>query len=625
MSTHSHLQDLKRRQQTVSAWKVGWRITRFLKPYRRTVALTWLIQMLGLAMMFVPVDIVGRVVNDVRSSEFAYLWVYAFVVVGNELLRFGISFVRALLHVHATGHAEWDLQVKLYDALQRMNLSYHDRESSGQLISRMIADMRFVGSFFRMVIFTMTETVLVFVLGMGYLFYKSWVLALWSLVMLPVAGYVVMRFATKVRLKFYDVREEYGNLTTTLSENISGVQVVRGFAREGDEVHKFEKQAQTLLDETISAIRIWAFNAPLFTAFITTGLAVTLFIGGGLIMGRPQDQGLLGTVVAFFFALRVITGRLSWMGRGISHAQRAIASADRIFELLDETPEIRSKPGAKPLADGPGRVEFRDVSFAYTKDSPVLTDIHLTVEPGQMVALVGRTGTGKSTLVSLLPRFYDVTSGGILIDGQDIRDVTLESLRANIGLVFQDSFLFSRSVAENIAYGNPEANMRQIIRRAEAARAHDFVDKLPDGYDTIIGERGVTLSGGQRQRLTIARALMKDPRILILDDSTSSVDPTTEREIHEAMMHLAKYRTTFVIAHRLSTVRRADVIVVLEDDRIAEMGTHDGLVAHGGIYRTICDLQFDMSGGPVIEDDTGPSESSDDESRETDGRDITES
>ncbi|KPL01869.1 MAG: hypothetical protein AMK75_03670 [Planctomycetes bacterium SM23_65] len=565
----------------------------------------WGVQVIGLGMMFVPVDIIGRVVNDITAWEFGRFWIYAVLVVANEVLRFGIGFARALLNVRACGRAEWDMQVKLYDALQRMGLSYHDRESSGQLISRMIMDMRFVGSFFRTVIFTMMEAGIIFLVGMGYLFYKSWVLALWSLLMLPVAGWLIFRFATTARLRFYDVRQQYGDLTNVLSENIAGVQVVRGFAREDDQTRRFEGQVESLIDKLLSAMRVVAWNAPLYAAFITVGLAVTLFIGGNMVLGRPMDKQLLGMVISFFFALRIITMRLSWLGRGVSHAQRAIASADRIFELLDERPEIRDKPDAETLREGPGRVVFENVSFGYSGDSTVLTDVDLTVEPGQMVALVGRTGSGKSTLVSLLPRFYDVTRGRVVIDGQDVRDVTMNSLRSSIGLVFQDSFLFSRSVAENIAYANPDADMQQIIRTAEAARAHDFVQNLPSGYDTVIGERGVTLSGGQRQRLTIARALMKDPRILILDDSTSSVDPTTEREIHEAMMHLAKYRTTFVIAHRLSTVRRADLIVVLEDGHIAEMGSHDELMEQGGLYRTICDLQFGLAGGPAaIRDDT---------------------
>ena len=604
MSTHAHLQDLKRRHQTVSSWKVGWRLTKFLKPYWKTVLAMWVVQAVNLAMLFVPADVIGRVANDIRAGDYSWLWIYAVVVVANELLRFGISFGRAVLDVRATGRAEWEMQVKLYDVLQRKSISYHERESSGQLISRMIMDMRFAGGFFRVAAFAMAETALVFVIGEGYLFYKNWVLALWSLVMLPAGAYFVLRYASKMRMKFYDVREKYGDLTTVLSENIAGVQVVRGFAREQDQIDKFARESRSLIGKVVAAERVWTFHAPLYTAFVTLGLAVTFFLGGQLVLGRPTDQALLGVVVSFFLALRQITSRLNWLGQGISNAQRAIASADRIFETLDEQPDVDDRPGALPLAEGPGRVVFENVSFGYDKDLPVLKDVNLVVEPGQMVALVGRTGSGKSTLVSLLPRFYDVTSGRLLIDGQDVRDMTLDSLRADIGLVFQDSFLFSRSVAENIAYADPDADMEQVMRTAEAAQAHDFVKALPKGYETIIGERGVTLSGGQRQRLTIARALMKDPRVLILDDSTSSVDPTTEREIQEAMMHLAKYRTTFVIAHRLSTVRHADVILVLESGRIVERGTHDDLMRQNGIYRAICTLQFDTGGGPVILDDT---------------------
>ena len=602
MSIHEHFQDLKERQQTVSAWKVGRRLAAFLRPYWKTVVFTWVVQAVGLSMMFVPADVIGRFVNDAKEGRFGHVWLYIIIMVTTAVLQFGITFVRSLLNVRACGRAEWDMQLKLYDALQRMGLSYHDRESSGQLISRMIMDMRFVGSFYRMVIFTMAEVALVSVIGMGYLFYLSWQLALWMLVMLPLGTWLGVWFGGRMRTRFYDVRQEYGEVTSVLNENIAGVQVVRGFAREDDQIETFRQRIERLIERFLHAMRLRAFYAPLHTAVVTIGYAIILYVGGLMVYDDPR---LLGTLVAFFLATRVIAMRLGWLGHGISHAQRALASADRIFELLDETPDVRNAPDAEPLREGPGRVVFENVTFRYADDTPVLHDINLEVEPGQMVALVGRTGSGKSTFVSLLPRFYDVTDGRVLIDGQDVRDVKLKSLRANIGLVFQDSFLFSRTVAENIAYANPDADMQQIVRTAEVARAHEFVRDFPEGYHTIIGERGVTLSGGQRQRLTIARALLKDPRILILDDSTSSVDPTTEREIHEAMMHLAKYRTTFVIAHRLSTVRRADVIIVLEDGCIAETGTHDALLAQRGIYRTICDLQFDRGDEEAaIEDDT---------------------
>ena len=612
MSVHDHFEDLKQRQQTVSAWKVGRRLTGFLRPYWKIVVLTWAVQAVGLLMMFVPADMTGRFVNDLKANEYGRVGWYALIMVVTAVLQFGITFLRSMLNVKACGRAEWDMQMKLYDALQRMSLSYHDRESSGQLISRMIMDMRFVGSFYRMVIFTLAEVLLVMLIGLAYLFWLSWELAVWSLLMVPVAAWLAVWFGGRVRTKFYDVRQQYGEVTNVLNENIAGVQVVRGFARERGQIEKFRGRAERLIDRVLEAVRVWAFYAPLDTALITIGLAVTLYIGGQMVYARPLDKNLLGVVVSAFLAMKLITMRLGWLGHGISHAQRAVASADRIFELLDETPEVRDKPDAQPLREGPGRVVFDHVSFRYAADNPVLHDVDLTVEPGQMVALVGRTGSGKSTFVSLLSRFYDVTAGRITIDDQDVRDVQLNSLRRDIGLVFQDSFLFSRTVAENIAYANPDADMEQIIRTAETARADEFVRDLPEGYHTVIGERGVTLSGGQRQRLTIARALLKDPRILILDDSTSSVDPTTEREIHEAMMHLAKYRTTFVIAHRLSTVRRADLIVVLEDGRIAETGTHDELMNRGGIYRAICDLQFDRGGEEAaIEDDTQDTEPQD--------------
>ncbi len=593
MSAPNQLDDLKRRFQTTSVWKVSRRLMSFMRPYWKTVAAAWAVQAAALTLMFVPADIIGRVCADIKSRDFSRLWLFAIIVVANEFVRFGISFLFSRLVIRATGRAEWDLQVRLYDALQRMSLSYHDRESTGQLISRMITDMRFVGAFYRMVVFTMTEIALVFVIGTAYLFWKGPLLALVSISLLPVVAIVMVRFARMVRLRFYDVRQQHGVVTTVLSENISGVQVVRGFAREREQTGLFERESRTLIDREMSAAQIWTFNEPAVAATINLGFALTFFVAAMLVGGRPPGDAVFGASVAFFFALRFVAMRLYGLANGLGMTLRSVASADRIFEMLDKTPEIRDPKDHKTLAEGQGRVVFDHVSFGYDPSRPVLRDIDLAVEPGQMVALVGRTGSGKTSLVSLLPRFYDVTSGRVLIDGQDVRDVTLDSLRADIGLVFQDSFLFSRSVAENIAYADPKADMERVVRSAETAKAAEFIKDLPEGYDTIVGERGVTLSGGQRQRLTIARALMKDPRILILDDSTSSVDPTTERGIHEAMMHVAKYRTTFVIAHRLSTVRRADLIVVLDEGRIVERGTHDELLAKGGLYRTICELQFD--------------------------------
>jgi ATP-binding cassette subfamily B protein len=409
---------------------------------------------------------------------------------------------------------------------------------------------------------------------------------------------------------FTDIQQQVAVVNTRIQENISGQRVVKAFARKQYEMEKFERDNKELLQRSIRAERLSAINWSLMRLLTEMSLAIILWYGGRQVISTELT---LGTLMSFNMLLGQLLGPIRMLGWQVSMVQRTIASGERIFEILDTQADVRDKPGAKPIGKIEGRVTFENVSFAYDGVNMVLKNINLDVSPGETVAILGGTGSGKTTLINLIPRFYDVTEGRILIDGIDIRDVTVESLRRQIGIVTQETFLFSASLRDNIAYGNPEATDHEIMEAAKAAHIHDFIMSLPDGYDTIIGERGVGLSGGQKQRVAIARALLMDARILLLDESTSSVDVETEMQIQQAFSRLLKDRTAFIIAQRLSTVRDADRVIVLDNGRIAEEGTHEELLQLGGIYTAIYNLQFrpqeidfwDKSNTQSIEDQGG--------------------
>lgn len=578
-------------EQRVNSLRMMGRLLTFILPYWPWACGALLLHFIVSALSFVPPLIVGRTTGDIQLQKYDNLLLYAALVVAAALVSWGLSFLRAWLHTHATGHAMWDMRACVFDTLQRLSIGYHERESSGQIISRAIEDLRHVEGFYRMVVFMIVDIGFAYTIATVVMFYKCPQLAGWAISTLPIAAGVTIYFVGRVRQPFVEARQQHGAMTTVLQENLSGVRVVRAFAQEKPQVDKFEHESYDIIPKTMKGVRLATLHGALVWFLVIVALCLTFIMGARMVESNPVDK-TIETVTTFLFVQQMIAFRLRRLGRMVAHLQRAVAGGDRVFEVLDMIPEVREKRHADKMPPGPGRVEFQHVHFAYEQGKEALSDIDLTVKPGQMVALVGATGSGKSSVVSLLPRFYDVTSGRILIDGVDVCDVRLRSLRRNIGLVFQESFLFSASVADNIAYGNPKADFEAVTEAACQAQADEFILELPDGYDTVIGERGVTLSGGQKQRLTIARALLPNPRILILDDSTSSVDPKTEREIHETMMQAAQNRTTFVIAHRLSTVRQADLIVVLDEGRIAETGTHDELLARDGLYKQIYDVQF---------------------------------
>jgi ATP-binding cassette subfamily B protein len=401
----------------------------------------------------------------------------------------------------------------------------------------------------------------------------------------PFVVMVATRYGRRSRPSLQEVQQRIAELTADVEENVSGVRVVKAFAAEPRQLDRFEHSVARVFGQSMIATRLRAFYNPFIGFLPSVGLAVILLVGGRQVIDGSLT---LGDFTAFYTYLLMLIGPMRQLGIALGMAQRATASGARLFEILDREPQLRSPAGAPPLPEGRGRVDLRDVTFQYeTAPSPALRDIDLVVEAGTTVALVGGTGSGKTTLVQLLARLYDVTEGAVLIDGADVRDVDLGSLRHAISVVDDDPFLFSASVHENIAYGRPDATREEVERAAERAQAAGFIAELPDGYDTRIGERGLTLSGGQRQRIAIARALLSDPRILILDDATSSVDASTEQAIKTALREVMQGRTTFVIAHRLSTIALADDIVVLEGGRIAARGTHAELLSRSPLYAEI--------------------------------------
>jgi ATP-binding cassette subfamily B protein len=478
----------------------------------------------------------------------------------------------------------------MYDRIQYLPFTYHDHTTTGQLINRCIEDVRSVQSFAGESIVEIVQLGIVSIGVMTILILRNPLMALVSL--LPLIPMVMMTtdFGNRITRLFYNVDNTLGDLSARLQENVTGVQVVRAFAREPHEITQFDVINGDYYHARLKVNREWAKVMPTTSLLITMGTILILMVGGPLVL---QGRLTVGELVAFNAYLLMLSGpvqQLSWL---VNTTGEAEAGAQRVLEILDHMPEIHTPANAIEPGSLKGRVEFRSVSLRYQDEKiDALSEIDLVVEPNRLVALIGQTGSGKTSLVNLIPRFYDVSEGAVLVDGMDVRQVDLETLRRQIGIVLQTSLLFSDSIRANIAYGRPDASDEEIHAAARAAQAHDFIVKFAEGYETLVGERGVTLSGGQRQRIAIARALLMDPRILILDDSTSSVDTQTEKLIQEALDRLMEGRTTFVIAHRLATVRRADLILVMEGGRIVQRGRHAELLAQSGLYREIHDLQL---------------------------------
>ena len=566
------------------------RLLGFAVPYWR-VYLGTLVLIFAITGLQLTQPMIVRWIVDViyADGDWGLLKWGALAIAGASVASAVLGYVQRYGMAWAGQKIIFDVRNRLYEHLQQLSFSFYDKAQTGQLMSRVTQDVEQTRQFLSHQMIQITGAAVRFLATLVLMLTLDWQLTLVAMIPVPILVWRVKIYATVIRPRFWSVQQLLAVLTATLQENITGQRVVKAFARKDHETEKFERDNQNLLAKNVETVRTSAGNEALMTLLVESSLAILLLWGGREVLNGTQT---VGTLIAFNTLILELTRQVRMLGMWVSGAQRTSASGERIFEILDTKADVSDKPGAKPMPKIEGAVTFDDVSFAYDGQHMVVEDIRLDVKPGETIAVLGGTGSGKSTLINLIPRFYDVSKGRVLIDGKDVRDVGLDSLRRQIGVVTQETFLFSASLKDNIAYGKPGASEAEIRRAAQAAHIDDFIGTLPNGYNTVIGERGVGLSGGQKQRVAIARAILMDARILLLDESTSSVDVETELKIQEAFVRLLSDRTSFIIAQRLSTVRGADRIIVLDRGRIVEEGTHKELLAKGGIYTAIYNLQF---------------------------------
>ncbi len=556
----------------------------FLRPYRRSVIWSLVFAWAAMGMTVLIPLLVGQTVNAIHNGHRSDILPLTLALLGAALLRMGLTFVRRLIAGKVSVNVEYDLRSNFYGHLQRLELGFFDNQQTGQLMSRATVDLQGIRFFLGYGLIFLTQNALTLLLAGAVMFtIQPWLAAL-ALSPVPVVVLTAARYNRRSRPAVQEIQQRLAELTAEVEESISGIRIVKAFAREPYMLARFRAAVNRVFDQNVYSTRLSAFYSPLLGFLPSLGLAAILLVGGRQVIDGNLN---IGQFTAFYTYLIMLIGPMRILGTSLGMAQRAVASGNRMFEILDREPRIENAPNAVPLPAGLGVVEFRDVSLRYAGETAALEDVELRFEAGRTVALVGPSGAGKTSLVAMLARLYDPTEGRVVIDGADIRDVQLESLRSEIAFVAEESFLFSDSVAANIAYAKPQATAEEIELAARRAQAHEFIARLPAGYDTIIGERGLTLSGGQRQRIAIARALLADPRVLVLDDATSSVDARTEAAIRDGFTEVMAGRTTFIVAHRLSTISLADEIVVLDEGRVTDRGTHDELLERSDRYREI--------------------------------------
>ena len=585
------------------------RLLGFLGPYKYQAIVTALLAAGTQAAGLVIPYLTGRIIDAAQAGDSRRtIYGYALLIVVAGAVKAVMMFFRRWLAGRLSLAVEYDLRNRMYAHMQRLSYRFFDRHQTGQLLSRATVDVQavrvFLGYgliFFSQHLFTIVSVLIVLSLLNAQL-------TLVALAITPVLAVMAYRYSRVSHPVLKEVQQRVADVTTQAEENVVGVRVVKAFAQEQSESQRFRQGSERIFRQAVRAAVLQARYVPAMSSLPSLAVAGVLLVGGYEVV---HGQLTLGQFFAVNSYLLLLMLPLRAIGMWVGQYQRAMASGERVFEVLDEHRDIVERPGAQPLPDGPGTIRFEHVTFGYDHDRPVLSDIDLEIPAGETVALIGPTGCGKTTLTTLIPRFYNVDEGRVLLDGMDVRDATLDSLRGAIGIVGQDTFLFSTTVAENIAYGAPAATPEQIVQAATRAQAHDFIMDLPDGYETRVGERGLTLSGGQRQRIAIARALLMDPRVLILDDATASVDATTEARIKLALREVMRGRTTLIIAHRLSTISLATSLVVLDGGRIVARGEHEALLEQSPVYQEIHDhglvertfVQLDPDGAPIDKED----------------------
>jgi ABC-type multidrug transport system fused ATPase/permease subunit len=561
------------------------RLLGFLRPYRGAVGWSFALAFGAIGATVLIPFMTGEAINAIRSHHRHALTTWAIVIVAAGVARLGLSVARRVVAGRVSLGVERDLRNRLYGHLQRLELSFFDRQQTGQLMSRATVDLQAVRFFLGYGLIFIAQSLLSILLAAVAMFALQPELAALSLAPVPFVVLIAQRYGKHSRPALQEAQQRIAELTAEAEENISGIRVIKAFAQEERQLDRFGHSVTRVFAQQMTATKIQARYTPLISFLPNLGLAVILLVGGREVISGTLS---IGAFTAFYAYLLMLISPMRTLGYMLSAAQRATASGARIFQILDRAPRMTAPPGAPPLPAGRGQVSFSGVGLTFEgSPSPALHDVDLEVEAGRTIALVGAMGSGKTALVSLLPRLYDVTEGSVKIDGADVRDVDPVSLRHQIAVVTDDPFLFSATVHDNIAYGCPDASREEVEQAARATQADSFIRSLPRGYETLIGERGLTLSGGQRQRIAIARAIVADPRILILDDATSSVDASTEQEIKLALREVMAGRTTFVVAHRLSTIALADEIVVLMDGTVAARGNHEQLLESSTLYREI--------------------------------------